>query len=1188
MNHLDLRLPATIAPNQPFPNAMQHSAMQHNAIANTESDNPVMGEFVTIEDAAWYRITNSHLMPEFFMSIVSSSDHWMFISSKGALTAGRQNADSAMFPYYSADKIVDTSASTGPKTLLRISKQNGDEVLWEPFSAAPIRDETRVQNLYKNAIGNQIRFEEVHHELGLVFRYTWASGHQFGFIRQCELLNTTNETIQTTVTDGLQNLLPSGLGKDFQLRFSNLADAYKKNELESECGLGLYYLSSIPTDRAEPNEGLTTSVAWQHGLDTPAIAISNDQWENIRRGDQLKTERDVRGRRGAYFISKQLETEPHQTIRWSIVADVNYDHTDVTNLREKLLEQTNQAADHGTDIGKQIADDISENEAQLLEILSATDGRQMGENRSRIHRHQSSVLFNVMRGGFPARGYEVDTADFRNHARQLNRTVAQRCETFLANLPETIRIDRLQSEIFQTGDLDLIRIASEYLPLTFSRRHGDPTRPWNEFSIDVWTKEGKPNLTYQGNWRDIFQNWEALAVSYPQFAVSMIFRFVNASTADGHNPYRISKNGFDWEVPDTNDPWANIGYWGDHQIIYLLELLKRGRAMTPSRLNDCLSQPTCTYADIPYRIRSAESLFQDPQTTIDFDLARAAEIDRRVEAIGSDGTLLWRNGQEPYHVELIEKLLVPVLAKLTNFVPGGGVWLNTQRPEWNDANNALVGNGLSVVTACYLRQYLSFLIDWFESDKESIPESANLSREVADLADRINEIVTTHASSFTGPINDVTRRQILNQLANAGSDYRANLYAAGMSGEKTAVPIESLVKLLQRSRIMIDHTIASNRRDDGMYHAYNLMHLSSDSAAVIHLYEMLEGQVAVLSSGLLTAAESLSVLDSLRGSRMYRADQQSYMLYPDRELPRFLDKNHVSPESVLRSKLVQQMLADGNTTLVRRDVLGNVHFNRSFCNSADLIDALDTLRTTPTYRDLASSERDLLVDIYEDTFQHRSFTGRSGTFFGYEGLGSIYWHMVSKLALAVMNLCVEEREANRGGRSQALPGLLQHYRDICRGIGSTKTPSQYGAFPSDPYSHSPAGAGVQQPGMTGQVKEDILSRWSEIGIRIKHGQLRFDPIFFDITELMQHDSSLDFVDVGGNRSSLPVPTGCFAMTLCQVPIVYCQSDQPGITVHRLDQPQVVRDDLALTTPESESLFARRGEITLIEVRFCPT
>ena len=49
------------------------------------------------------------------------------------------------------------------------------------------------------------------------------------------------------------------------------------------------------------------------------------------------------------------------------------------------------------------------------------------------------------------------------------------------------------------------------------------------------------------------------------------------------------------------------------------------------------------------------------------------------------------------------------IAKISNFVPGAGIWLNTQRPEWNDANNALVGNGVSMVTLCHLERYLGIL-----------------------------------------------------------------------------------------------------------------------------------------------------------------------------------------------------------------------------------------------------------------------------------------------------------------------------------------------------------------------------------------------------------------------------------------------------------------------------------------------
>lgn len=53
---------------------------------------------------------------------------------------------------------------------------------------------------------------------------------------------------------------------------------------------------------------------------------------------------------------------------------------------------------------------------------------------------------------------------------------------------------------------------------------------------------------------------------------------------------------------------------------------------------------------------------------------------------------------------------------------------------------------------------------------------------------------------------------------------------------------------------------------------------------------MLEGQVAVLSAGILTPAEVNEVLDALKWSTLFRRDQYSYLLYPDRQLPRFMEK----------------------------------------------------------------------------------------------------------------------------------------------------------------------------------------------------------------------------------------------------------------------------------------------------------
>ena len=48
--------------------------------------------------------------------------------------------------------------------------------------------------------------------------------------------------------------------------------------------------------------------------------------------------------------------------------------------------------------------------------------------------------------------------------------------------------------------------------------------------------------------------------------------------------------------------------------------------------------------------------------------------------------------------------------------------MNTQRPDWNDANNALVGWGLSMVTVDQMRTYLRFVDDLFAAGKRDRQE----------------------------------------------------------------------------------------------------------------------------------------------------------------------------------------------------------------------------------------------------------------------------------------------------------------------------------------------------------------------------------------------------------------------------------------------------------------------------------
>lgn len=119
------------------------------------------------------------------MSIVSDSNHWMFIASNGGLTAGRTNAEHALFPYYTDDKIIDSTEHVGSKTIIQNdSKEN--PYSWEPFSIRnQIFDIER--NLYKHRLGNSIIFEEINHDLNLTFSYQWSMSDKYGFVKTSTL-----------------------------------------------------------------------------------------------------------------------------------------------------------------------------------------------------------------------------------------------------------------------------------------------------------------------------------------------------------------------------------------------------------------------------------------------------------------------------------------------------------------------------------------------------------------------------------------------------------------------------------------------------------------------------------------------------------------------------------------------------------------------------------------------------------------------------------------------------------------------------------------------------------------------------------------------------------------------------------------------------------------------------------------
>ncbi len=1127
-----------------------------------------MLETVVINNESFFKIADTDAMRPFFMSIVSNSDHWMFVSSNGGISAGRKNPDHAFFPYYTDDKITEHAENTGSKTIFQISKA-GTTYLWEPFSYRGEGRYSITRNIYQNKWTNKVLFEEINIDLNLTFQYEWNSSNLFGFVKQSRLLNNANESIEVKLVDGFQNIIPAGVPRDLQTKTSNLADAYKRSELLPAVGLGIFALSAIIVDKAEPAEALKANIAWSLGLDNAVYLLSTTQLKAFRLNQHIHQEDDIKGEKGSYLVVSNVSLEAGAQKDWLIIGNLNQNHSAVAALSHQIRND-NQLKD-------KILADIDAGTHQLKQLTGAADSFQFTADKLNDTRHFSNVLFNIMRGGIFDNNYQIHKKDFLQYLQKANKSVYQTAQSELASLADEFSLFDLKNIATSSSNPDFIRLATEYLPLKFSRRHGDPSRPWNQFSINIKNEnDGSEILDYQGNWRDLFQNWEALAYSYPSFIEGMISKFLNATTFEGYNPYRVTKDGFDWETIEPDNPWSYIGYWGDHQIIYLLKFLEFAEQHEAGSIAKMFAKKNFVYANVPYKIKAYNDIVKNPKDTIEFDHLNEKNIHIRMHEMGADGALLRNPSSEIYRVNFLEKILATVLSKLSNFIPEAGIWMNTQRPEWNDANNALVGNGVSMVTLCYLRRFLKFLQPIFSNiAAQNIP----ISKELYALFTELSTIYSHNLPLLSTPISDIDRKNITDALGKAGSKYRLQIYEQGFTADTKEVSTADILAFINNAIQFAEHSIRANKRNDGLYHAYNLLSFEGDALKIGYLSEMLEGQVAVLSSGLLSPKENADVLKSLKKSALYRADQNSYILYPNKSLLKFSERNTLPAAAVQGSELLNKLLNDQNTAIIEKDINGHYHFNGNFKNAGDLLIGLNNLGAK--YLLLVAKEKALILQLFEDVFNHKEFTGRSGTFYGYEGLGSIYWHMVSKLGVAVVEVCLQAIQQNAD--ADIVSTLIDQYYDVKAGIGVHKSPQLFGAFPITPYSHTPFNKGAQQPGMTGQVKEDILCRIAELGIQLKDGNLKFEPQLLFASEFLTHNSTASFVLSDGSIKEIMVSENSLAFSICQVPVVYTKATKNKIEVHHANGTIESFEGNTLNADISTKIYHRTGEITTVIV-----
>ncbi|MGE9290066.1 MAG: hypothetical protein ACQKBT_03695, partial [Puniceicoccales bacterium] len=288
--------------------------------------------YADIDGERFAYIEDAQTLPVFFLTLVSPGDHWLFTATNGSLTAGRKSPDTALFPYYTVDKIIDNWNSTGPQTWI----QTREGELWEPFKPYMRRNFSLRQRLYKSINGDVVIFEEINLDLGLSFRFRWETSERFGFIRTATVTNSGSSPQTLRVVDGITNFMAAGIDSRTQQEYSCLTDAYKISERDESRQMMVHRMAATLTDEAVPMESLRATTVWSYGWPESRILMRPEAAEDFLINGLFHSSDSQRAFRGSYLNAGTLSLEPGASRTWSQVADIEQTQPQVAALRKSL------------------------------------------------------------------------------------------------------------------------------------------------------------------------------------------------------------------------------------------------------------------------------------------------------------------------------------------------------------------------------------------------------------------------------------------------------------------------------------------------------------------------------------------------------------------------------------------------------------------------------------------------------------------------------------------------------------------------------------------------------------------------------------------------------------------------------------------------------------------------------------
>ena len=591
-------------------------------------DRMATGRLVRAFGEDCYVIEDAQALPPFLVSVASDSDHWLFVSSNGGLTAGRRSPATALFPYVTEDKLADSAGVTGPVTVARRHARRPGARSGTRWPTATGSSTGSSRRLSKNVLGTRLVFEEENEELGLGFRASWRTSERFGFVRECTLSNRGDGSGDRPAARRpaqpaprrRRRAAPAGLQRPARRLQAERADArLLAGRLHAGgAGGGPARAAGGPPrhhrlEPRPPRRRASTSPPRPTGPSPAGAALAG------RRRWRAASAAPTSSRPGS--SSAPATSGPGSW--WPTWPAPRQDVA-------RLLRASSRRPEA---LVAELQADVARGAARIEQLLAATDGAQLTADRTASAHHLSNVLFNDLRGGVFAHGTGIPGRDFEAFVRAANRPAWARHAAALAALPDAGAAGgppgprRGPRRPGPHAALGRVPAALLQPPPRRSQPALEPLRHPGA------RRARRPGARLPGQ---LARHLPELGGAGPELP-----RLRRA--AGGQVRQRLDRRR-PQPVPDRPGR-HRLGGAGAGPPLVHHRLLGRPPARLPAappralrrtttrpRSPRWLERPLFTYADVPYRFRPYADIVADPRNTIRFDADRHARIQARAAA----------------------------------------------------------------------------------------------------------------------------------------------------------------------------------------------------------------------------------------------------------------------------------------------------------------------------------------------------------------------------------------------------------------------------------------------------------------------------------------------------------------------------------------------------------------------------